>query len=669
VIALSYTPPMHVRVLAWQLGWILLIVAGCTADDPPPLVDGGGSDPRGRVRDGGIDGGACFALGCDELGYECGQAVDNCGGPLDCDPPGVVAACKAPERCGGDPDRGPYKCGCKPRENACAAQGANCGTVDECGAPVDCGRCSGGALCLGNRCACAADPDPCGNRACGQVTDACGNTVQCGPSGGQCQAGGVCDPTGQCACPDRAVVCRGRTDAFSENGCTYDCSDRCVPDDVAACAGAACGSAQNNCGQVVPCGPLAGQCAAGSRCVAPQHISDSALPARGPRFQGGYCVADNVASMIGNYASRLHSFRQAGSIGINFLNRAETVSFMSIRHERASGRLSMQEQPCVGAGMGDPSNSIGVSTRTWIPKYRNIKPLPTLVRISGSEWIRDEPAQAVIGSGEPSGWVPGMPSYCVGHEGREVVLPADDPRRGQAWLPGDTCLCPTAATANELPRRAGTGNRNNYATTVLRDCRITDDDRDGKAGVTGRARALLIDSEIYTASIGRGVWRGPIRSDRYHLGRIVTGPRTLETVTLGCRQLDPGCSAPGIDCACGDDFQLVQFVPLADSAPLDCQVFLQRGTDDEDHAAIDRQFGVSFGSCRGSARGQCPMGSICRNDRCFVFSAKGACAPETCPNGNCEGCPDGSSCRADGACWPNASACPPRGVDGVQCRR
>lgn len=668
VLETVIAPPMRFRVLAWLLGWLFL-AGGCTADEPRSIVDGGEGDPRGRTRDAGPDGGPCFALGCDELGYECGQAVDNCGGPLDCDPPGVVAACKAPERCGGDPDRGAYRCGCKLRANACAAQGANCGSIDECGEPVDCGRCNGGALCLGNRCACAADPDPCGNRACGSVTDACGNVVQCGPSGGQCQAGGTCDANGQCACPSRAVACRGRAGAFAENGCSYDCSPGCVPDDAAACAGATCGSAQNNCGDIVSCGEPTGECARGSRCVAPQYVSDATLPARGPRFQGGYCVAENLALLIGNFAMRMHSFRQAGSIGINFLNRAESVSFISVRYERGSGRLTGQEVPCIATGVGDPSSSIGASTRSWVPYYRRIKTLPSPIRVSGNEWIRDEPAHAVLGFGEPSGWVPGMPSYCVGNEGREVALPEGDPRRGQAWLPGDRCLCPTAATAGVLPRRAATGNRNNYATTSLRDCRITDEDFDGKPGNTGRARALLIDSEIYTATVNHGVWRGPIRPDRYHVGRVETGIRTLEAVTLGCRTLDPACSAPGLDCACADAFQTVQFIPLADSAPVDCQVFFQRGSEEtEDQAAIDRTFGVSFGSCSGSARGQCPVGSICRNDRCFLFTAKGACAADTCPSGNCEGCPDGTTCRTDGACWPTSVSCPPRGVDGVACR-
>lgn len=662
------------RAYVFRLRFLVCVLTllGCSAEPPGGGSDrDGGSEPTGRQHDGGTrDGGPCVALGCDELGYECGKAVDNCGGPLACDPPGKSTACTAPERCGGDPDLGANRCGCKRRTNACEDEGATCGTLDECGESVTCGTCKNGALCIANKCACAADPNPCKDRVCGEVTDACGNRVVCGPSGGRCESGSSCSPAGQCVCPDRATACRGRSDAFTEGACSYDCSSSCASDPVRACAGAECGTARDGCGNEVKCGPQGGQCSAGQTCVGAQHVVDAALPARSAAYQGGYCLADNAALMVGKYAVRMHSFRQAGAALISFLNRAEAISYMTLRYVRATRQISLVDQPCVATSAGDPTSPIGANTRSWVPKYRNVKTTTATVQLNGMAWLRDALPHPVLGTGEPTGWAPGLPAYCVGREGQEVALPADDPRRGQSWLPNDRCLCPTALGAASLPRRPVAGDPNNYSTNILRDCRITDDDRDQKAGLTGRAKSLLFDSEIYTASTGHGIWRGEVRADRNHIAQVSDGVRTLETVTLGCRSLDPTCTPPSLDCTCPAELQTVQFVPLPDSATLDCNAFLQNGGADdiEDQAAIDRQFGVSFGSCTGAAPGQCPRGSICRNNRCFVQTAKGACAPDTCPGGNCEGCPAGTSCRADGACWPTNAVCPARGTGGLPCR-
>ena len=655
---------MHSLLLRLLLGSLFATSFACGSDDPggtAPI----GTDPTGKAGDGGLDGGVCVAKGCDELGYKCGQTVDNCGNPLNCDV-GDGLGCAAPERCGGDPDRGEHVCGCKPRANPCEAQGAQCGAIDECGTPVDCGTCGGGSLCLGNKCQCTPIADPCAGRVCGTASDGCGGSVACGPTAGQC-ASGSCDASGQCSCPPREQVCAGRSGPVTEAGCGYDCTPTCVPDNVAACAGADCGKARNNCGQEIDCGPLAGACAAGSACVAPVHVVDEMLPERSASFRGGYCVPLPTAKLLGKYAVRVHGFRQAGSTSINLINRAESISLVHVTYRRGTSKVQMRDLGCVATGVGDPGTPIGSATKSSLPKYRNLRPADLEVSITGDAWVRADAPHPLLGTGTPAGWVPGMPAYCVGHEGQEVALPAGDPRRGQTWLPGDRCLCPNAADANRLPGRPGQADPNNYASTPLRDCRITDEDLDGKPGYTALAKSLFIDSEVYAAGIGHGQWRGVIRDDRQHVGLTLESADKPTSVNLGCAREGGACSAPALDCGCPDRMQTVRFVPLADSAPLDCATYFPAGNDTPDQTRIDREFGGGFGSCSGATPGQCPAGSICRDNRCYTQSAKGACAKETCATGGCEPCPSGTSCRADGSCWPTVDACRPRGPLGGMC--
>jgi hypothetical protein len=623
---------------------------------------------------GGGEGGTCFALGCDELGYECGRTVDNCGDPLNCNLEDDKSPCTGPERCGGNPDLGPQKCGCKPRVDACAAQGAQCGIIDECGSPVDCGNCANGAVCLANSCNCTPTPNACGSKACGEVADGCGKTIRCGPANGAC-AVGVCEPaTGSCACPPSAQVCAGRTGSFTENGCAYNCTGAvCLPDNLAACAGAECGTARNNCGDTVNCGLLAGACAPGNKCIGPQYVVDSTLPPSSGSYAGGYCVAEGVANMLGKYAVRIHNFRQAGTSSINFLNRAEGVSLVTIDYARATGKARLKDVGCVATTIGDPAELSGGGTRTVVPKYRNLPPVVINLDIAGTQFIRPEVENPVLGRGSPAGYAPGMPPYCVGFEGLEVDLPAGDPRRGK-WWSNNRCTCPTAAGATALPARAGTADPNNYATTPLRDCRIIDDDLDGKPGFTAKASALgIINSELYNANVSRSRWTGVVREDRYHVG-FTAEPNPLARVVLGCAATGGACATPGVDCGCADRWGAVQFVPLADSAVLDCNQFYSNvgaANESVNQTAIDMLFSVPFGTC--SAAGQCPSGSICRANRCFPQTSKGACSAGSqnpCPAGSfCEPCPNdpGSpetemTCRSDTACWPSVAECPSAGA-------
>ncbi|MDB4991432.1 MAG: tryptophan synthase alpha chain [Myxococcaceae bacterium] len=625
------------------------------------------------------DGSVCIALGCDELLYECGQTVDNCGDPLNCNLAANATPCAAPDRCGGDPDLGEHRCGCKPRVHACAAQGAQCGQVDECGQPVDCGSCSNGSVCLSNSCACTAVSNPCGSKVCGTADDGCGKAVSCGPSAGLCSAG-VCDATGQCTCPPASQLCAGQSGSVLQHGCAYDCTPGgCVADNVAACAGAECGTARNNCGDTVSCGALAGACAAGSTCIGPTFVVDSALPARSGTYSGGYCVADPIAKLLGKYAVRTHAFREAGTTTINFVNRAEAVSLVTIDYARATGQARLTDKACVASTIGDPSALIGSSTRSVVSGYRHLPPVSVAIPISGTVFQRPDIPNAVLGLGSPAGYAPGIPSFCVGFEGQDVALPAGDPRLNK-WWSNNRCTCPTAAAP--LPAKPGSADPNNYSTTVLRDCRIIDDDLDGKPGFTATATAPIIgSSELYNANVSHGIWSVTSRDDRYHVGFASESVSPIQRVVLGCSATGGACAVPGVDCGCADRWSTVQFVPLPDSTPIDCTIFYANpntASEAINQTAVDQQFSVGFGSCSGP--GQCPTGSICRANRCFSQSSKGACSSgnnNPCPAGTyCEGCPDDaatseveSTCRSDGACWPTANECPISGSPvGSYCR-
>lgn len=599
---------------------------------------------------------ACVAKGCDELGFECGTAIDNCGNPLNCNNLDNTSPCELPLRCGGDPDKGANKCGCKARADACAAQGAQCGAIDECGVPVQCGECSGGRICLSNLCSCTPNSNPCGAKTCGMASDGCGNMVACGSNNGACSVG-TCSAEGACGCRPREQACEGKTGAVTESGCSYNCDAACVPDNAAACAGAECGTATNNCGEVVSCGAAAGACGTGNSCVGPQFITDNALPARSAAYQGGYCVPSNVAKLIGKYAARAHGFRQAGASGLNLINRAEAVSLISMTYERGTQRTRMKDIGCVATTISAPGSF--PSARAVIPDYRKLDPVDVDITVTGDRWARGDVPHTVLGLGLPIGFTVGLPDFCVGYEGLTVDLPASDPRRGKYWA-DNRCLCPTTANANKVPVET-------FETTVSRDCRVVDADGDGKPGFTARANALVVTTDMYNVNVSHGVWSGVIRDDRFHIGAIGEAVQPMERAVVGCSAKNALCAPASTDCGCAEDKQPIQFVPLADDAPLSCDIYYKADPDPfkiVKQADLDSQFGVAYGSCTGA--GQCSAGAICHNGQCMVMTSKGACSGATngpCPGDQsskfCEMCPAGMECKSDGACWPTAAACPP----------
>jgi hypothetical protein len=74
-------------------------IVDCGSCPPPQTCGGGGVPNQCGIGDAGS---ACVPLTCAELAYDCGQAVDGCGGALSC------GTCTAPDVCGGG---GSHRCG------------------------------------------------------------------------------------------------------------------------------------------------------------------------------------------------------------------------------------------------------------------------------------------------------------------------------------------------------------------------------------------------------------------------------------------------------------------------------------------------------------------------------------------------------------------------------
>jgi hypothetical protein len=218
---------------------------GCT---PPTYCGGGGAN---RCGQGGADGGtACVPRTCAQLGATCGTQGDGCGATLNC------GSCTSPQFCGG---AGPNKCGlgasdggstCVPR--TCAQLNANCGTQgDGCGSQLNCGSCSAPQFCGGggaNRCGLGGNdggsacvPKTCAElgATCGDQGNGCGGTINCG----SCTGPAFCGGNGPNKCGLGGV----------------DGGALCVPK-TCADLGFNCGPAGNGCGgTIASCGTCSGQ--------------------------------------------------------------------------------------------------------------------------------------------------------------------------------------------------------------------------------------------------------------------------------------------------------------------------------------------------------------------------------------------------------------------------
>jgi hypothetical protein len=263
----------------------------------------------------------CTPSTCAQLGYDCGQQGDGCGGTLNC------GACTAPDTCGGGGKPGvcgyPDAGSCSPQ--TCAVQKINCGPAgDGCGNEIQCGTCKAPQTCGGGgtpgQCGFpdsgSCSPQTCAEQKidCGPAGDGCGNEIQCGPctSPQTCGGGGV---PGQCGFPDggacqpetcsqQKITCGPAGDGCGNElqcgTCTppQTCggggvSGQCGAPDAGSCTprscaqqNIGCGPAGDGCGNELQCGT----------CTPPQTCGGGGVPGQCGVLDSGSCAPQTCQS-------------------------------------------------------------------------------------------------------------------------------------------------------------------------------------------------------------------------------------------------------------------------------------------------------------------------------------------------------------------------------------
>ena len=239
----------------------------------------------------------CTPRTCAQMGANCGQVADGCGGLLSC------GTCTAPASCGGGGVAN--QCGNYCTITTCGAQGANCGIIaDGCGGTLNCGSCTSPAICGGGGTANICGTPACTPRSCadvgaqcGGISDGCGGTIECGTCATPaiCGGGGVPNVCGTGTCTPG--TCGTATCGYVGDGCggtiacgtcpaTQSCvagvcsGNTCTPRTCAA-ANATCGYIGDGCGGVLNCGV----------CTAPQVCGGAGVPSQ----CGGSCTPRTCA--------------------------------------------------------------------------------------------------------------------------------------------------------------------------------------------------------------------------------------------------------------------------------------------------------------------------------------------------------------------------------------
>lgn len=288
-------------VSAWVTLALLSSAAGCSSQEAAGTAGSGGTAGAGveagldAVAEVSTDAGqeaapdseseaGCVPSTCVQLGANCGQVPDDCGGVLSC------GECTGGKTCGGGGQEN--QCGqgdCQP--STCAKKGAGCGMVaDGCGGVLECGSCTSPETCGGggidNQCGCkcalsnaatSCSEDGCALLSCeagfldcnSLADDGCEaelafDSKNCGGCGTVCSFGnasGAC-VNGQCwlgACNTGYANC----DSDPENGCEVNtltdpdhcnkCNQACPETSgTAICTEGTCG--------VSDCNPGLGEC-------------------------------------------------------------------------------------------------------------------------------------------------------------------------------------------------------------------------------------------------------------------------------------------------------------------------------------------------------------------------------------------------------------------------
>ncbi len=143
----------------------------------------------------------CEPVDCDALDARCGTHPDGCGGAIECGDD----ECAEDEVCAEVDGR--WQCdndgSCEP--DSCEDLDAECGQLsDGCGGTEDCGSCEGpNYSCEDHQCVCDVDDDTAEQRCAEEELDECGVTaidgcvIDCGECGVGCECeDGLCQPTG-----------------------------------------------------------------------------------------------------------------------------------------------------------------------------------------------------------------------------------------------------------------------------------------------------------------------------------------------------------------------------------------------------------------------------------------------------------------------------------------
>jgi hypothetical protein len=147
--------------------------------------------------------------------------------------------------------------------NTCQSMGATCGPIgDGCGGVINCGTCMGHETCGGG-----GTPFQCGGMAgcipltctalglgCGMAGDGCGGTINCDPAGG-CPGGQTCGGAGV----------NGQCGTKTTSSGVDMAGGLCVPKTCAQ-LNANCGQIGDGCGNLITCGPNAGNCTGTDTC-------------------------------------------------------------------------------------------------------------------------------------------------------------------------------------------------------------------------------------------------------------------------------------------------------------------------------------------------------------------------------------------------------------------
>jgi hypothetical protein len=149
---------------------------------------------------------------------------------------------------------------------------------------------------MSNQCQPESIAAACGSKQCGQATNNCNQTINCGLFGltSQCLNQQVCLADGGCCTPNGKVACGkhcGGTVVTDNCGNPFPCTT-CNPGEVCnqntCCTptdpcGGACGVTHtNNCGQTVQCGcPAGAECLANNTCCVPQGCSANCVDSCG----------------------------------------------------------------------------------------------------------------------------------------------------------------------------------------------------------------------------------------------------------------------------------------------------------------------------------------------------------------------------------------------------